>query len=88
MIERTAVIAAAAGLHARPAAAFASAAAGQPVSVEIAKAAEPGMSAQADSLLGVMSIDVAHGDQVVLRAHGEGAEQALETLVQLLEEAD
>ncbi|MGJ9407300.1 HPr family phosphocarrier protein [Nesterenkonia aurantiaca] len=85
MIERTAVIAAAAGLHARPAAAFAYAAAELPVPVEIAKASAPELSVQADSLLGVMSLDVAQGDRVVLRATGAGAEQSLETLVQLLE---
>lgn len=85
MIEHTAVIAAAAGLHARPAAAFACAAAEQPVSVEIAKAAAPEAGVQAASLLGVMSLDVAYGDRVILRARGEGAEQALETLAQLLE---
>ncbi|MBA8922766.1 phosphocarrier protein [Nesterenkonia jeotgali] len=87
MIERTAVIAAAAGLHARPAAAFAYAAAEQQVPVEIAKLSAPELSVQADSLLGVMSLDVAHGERVLLRARGEGAEQVLETLVQLLEES-
>lgn len=85
MIERTVVIAAAAGLHARPAAAFADAARKQPVPVEIAKVSAPEQSVQAESLLGVMSLDVAHGDRVLLRACGEGAEQALETLARLLE---
>ncbi|WP_218221918.1 HPr family phosphocarrier protein [Nesterenkonia sp. Act20] len=85
MIERTAVIAAAAGLHARPAAAFAYAAAAQPVLVRIARAAAPEHSVQADSLLGVMSLDAAHGEEVVLRAHGAQAAQALDELVRVLE---
>jgi len=88
MIERFAVIAAAAGLHARPAAAFASAAAEKPVEIQIAKAASPEYSVQADSLLGVMSLDAGHGERVVLRASGDGADQALNELVQLLESAD
>lgn len=87
MIERTAVIAAAAGLHARPAAAFAYAAAAQPVPVEISKASRPEHSVQADSLLGVMSLDAAHGDEVVLRTRGDQAAQALDELVRLLESA-
>ncbi|GAA1147072.1 HPr family phosphocarrier protein [Nesterenkonia lutea] len=85
MIERTAVIAAAAGLHARPAAAFAYAAAAQPVLVEIARTAAPERSVQADSLLGVMSLNASHGETVVLRAGGAQAENALEELVRLLE---
>jgi phosphocarrier protein HPr len=83
MIERRAVIGSAVGLHARPAALFVQAAAEAPVAVTIAKAG--GEPVDARSILFVLTLGAAHGDEVVLRAEGEGAEQALESLVALLE---
>ena len=83
MPERTVVIASAVGLHARPASLFsqAAAAAGVPVMVTNAE----GASVNAASILGVLSLGVDHGETVTLTAEGEGADAALDTLVELLE---
>jgi len=86
MAERIATIASRVGLHARPAAIFAEAAAEQPVEVTIALEGEPIEEAlDATSILSLMGLGAEHGTRVVLRAEGEGAEQALETLAAVLE---
>ncbi|WP_427016148.1 HPr family phosphocarrier protein [Pseudarthrobacter sp. P1] len=86
MIERTATIASTVGLHARPAAIFAEAAGDLPLEVTIARAGEPAEDAlDAASILALMGLGAAHGDVVVLRAAGDGAEAALETLARILE---
>ena len=74
------------GLHARPAAIFAEAAGDLPVEVTIAAKGEPADEAMdAASILSLMSLGAKHGDVVVLRAEGEGAEEALDSLVKILE---
>ena len=78
MAEREATIASRVGLHARPAAIFAEAAGDLPVEV-----ADEAMDAA--SILSLMSLGAKHGDVVVLRAEGEGAEEALDSLVKILE---
>ncbi len=83
MAERTATIASTVGLHARPASLFVQAAARQPVPVTIAK--DGGESVDARSILSVIGLDARHGDTVVLTASGDGAETALEELVELLQ---
>jgi phosphocarrier protein len=86
MPERTATIASRVGLHARPAAIFAEAAAELPVEVTIAREGEPAEDAlDAASILSLMGLGASHGDVVVLRAEGAGAEDALEMLVKILE---
>lgn len=86
MNERTATIASSVGLHARPAAIFAEAAADFDLEITIAAEGEPADEAMdAASILSLMSLGAAHGDRVVLRAEGAGAEAALETLVKILE---
>ncbi|TLK54752.1 HPr family phosphocarrier protein [Glutamicibacter sp. V16R2B1] len=86
MAERIATIASRVGLHARPAAIFAEAAAEQPVEITIALEGEPIEEAlDASSILSLMGLGAEHGTRVVLRAEGEGAEQALETLAAVLE---
>lgn len=84
MFERRAVIASAVGLHARPAALFTQAAAKAPVRVTVAKA--DGEPVDARSILAVLTLGVLHGDEVVLRAEGMGAEQTLEALAALLKQ--
>jgi phosphocarrier protein HPr len=87
MIERTATIASTVGLHARPATILAQAAA-EYTNVEITVAAEgdsPDEAMDATSVLSLMSLGAQHGDKMVLRADGDGAEDALNRLVQLLE---
>ena len=86
MAEREATIASRVGLHARPAAIFAEAAGDLPVEVTIAAKGEPADEAMdAASILSLMSLSAKHGDVVVLRAEGEGAEEALDSLVKILE---
>jgi phosphocarrier protein HPr len=86
MSERTATIASRVGLHARPAAIFAEAAGELPVEVTIALAGAPEDEAMdASSILSLMSLGAEHGAQVVLRAEGAGADEALDALVKVLE---
>ncbi|MBD7994985.1 HPr family phosphocarrier protein [Arthrobacter sp. Sa2CUA1] len=86
MPERSATIASRVGLHARPASVFAEAAAAQPVEVTIGKEGDPAEDAMdATSMLALMSLGASHGDVVVLRAEGEGADAALDELVKILE---
>ena len=86
MAEREATIASRVGLHARPAAIFAEAAGDLPVEVTIAAKGEPADEAMdAASILSLMYLGAKHGDVVVLRAEGEGAEEALDSLVKILE---
>jgi len=82
MSERHVVIASSVGLHARPAALFTQAAAKAPVPVTIAKAG--GNPVDARSILLVLTLGAKHGDEVVLRAEGEGADEALDSLAGLL----
>jgi phosphocarrier protein len=86
MIERTATIASRVGLHARPAAIFAEAAAEIDADITIAGEDDPADEAlDASSILSLMSLGASHGDVVVLRAEGTGADEALEKLVKILE---
>ncbi|MFI6866269.1 HPr family phosphocarrier protein [Nocardia sp. NPDC050406] len=82
MITRTAVVASKTGLHARPAALFAKAAAESPVPVMIS--VDDKAPVAAGSLLQVMTLGVKQGDTVTLSAE-DGAEAALDKLVGLLE---
>ena len=83
MPERQAVIGSSVGLHARPAALFVQAAARQKVKVTIARTG--GDPVDARSILSVLALDARNGDQVVLRAEGEGDDAALAELAALLE---
>ncbi|ANQ74618.1 MULTISPECIES: HPr family phosphocarrier protein [Rhodococcus] len=70
------------GLHARPAALFARAAADLPVDVTIALG--DGEPVDASSMLSVMTLGAAFGDSVTLRADGDGADAAVGSLAELL----
>ncbi len=86
MTERNATIASRVGLHARPAAIFAEAAGEYDLEITIAREGEPADEAMdAASILSLMSLGASHGEVVVLRAEGDGADAALEHLVQILE---
>jgi phosphocarrier protein HPr len=70
------------GLHARPASQFVQAAGMHPGSVSIGR---PGTDpVDARSMLSVLSLAIGHGEEVVLRTEGEGAEAALAELSRLL----
>jgi phosphocarrier protein HPr len=82
MATRTVSIASSVGLHARPAALFVEAASATGLDVEIGRPGEDPVDAT--SILGVMALGAKHGEEVVLSAEGDGAEEALDELVALL----
>jgi phosphocarrier protein HPr len=82
MPERRVVVGSKVGLHARPAAMFVQAAAKQPVKVTINKVG--GNPVDARSILSVLALDARGGDEVVLAADGDGADQALDELAALV----
>ncbi len=78
MPEKTVTVGSRVGLHARPASLFVQAAARQSVKVKIAKPG--GDPVDARSILLVLGLDARGGEEIVLSAEGDGAEQALEDL--------
>ncbi|MEU4668433.1 HPr family phosphocarrier protein [Amycolatopsis sp. NPDC023774] len=82
MPEKRVTVASKVGLHARPAALVAKAAAAQPVAVSIAKAG--GDPVAAGSVLNLMTLAAAFGDEVVISAEGEGADAAIEAVADLV----
>ncbi|MCA0335485.1 MAG: HPr family phosphocarrier protein [Actinobacteria bacterium] len=82
MAQRTVSIASSVGLHARPAAIFVEQASQSGLDVEIGRPGEDAVDAT--SILGVMALGAKHGEEVVLTAEGEGAEEVLDGLVELL----
>ena len=82
MAERTVTVASKVGLHARPAALVAKTAAAQSVPVTIAK--DGGTPVQASSVLNLMTLGAKHGDTVVIFAEGEGAQEAVDAVADLI----
>jgi phosphocarrier protein len=82
MASRNVVIASSVGLHARPAALFVEAATNSGLDVEIGRPGEDPVDAT--SILGVMALGAKHGEEVVLTADGDGADETLDSLVELL----
>jgi len=83
MSTATVTVGSASGLHARPASLFSQAALATGVSVTIAKIG--GKPVNAASILGLLTLGVGHGEEVVLTTEGENADAALATLTALLE---
>ena len=83
MSSRTATVASSVGLHARPAALFVKkvTAAGIPVTV----GREGGKTVNAASMLAVMALGAKCGEEVILTADGDGADEVLADLVAFLE---
>lgn len=82
MPERRVTVGSKVGLHARPAAILAKAAAGSAVPITIRK--DGGEPVPAASVLNLMTLGAMHGDQVVLSADGDGADAALDKLAELV----
>lgn len=82
MPERRVTVASKVGLHARPAALVAKAAATQPVTVSIAK--DGGEPVAARSVLNLMTLAAGHGDEVLISADGEGAQAAVDAVADLV----
>ncbi len=82
MPTRTVAVASRVGLHARPAALFTQAVTAAGIPVTIATGGRPPVNAA--SILMVMALGVPHGQEVTLTADGEGADEVLDRLVELL----
>ncbi len=82
MAERTLTVASAHGLHARPAALFVKAVTDSGCAVELQKGER---KINAASILGVVSLGIEHGDEVVLRVDGDNADTVLDSLAAFLE---
>jgi phosphocarrier protein len=82
MSERQVTIGSKVGLHARPASLFAKAVKDAGVPVKIAKDGKPPVNAA--SLLSLLTLGAEFGDEVTLSAEGEGAENALDGLAEML----
>ncbi|MFF7990540.1 HPr family phosphocarrier protein [Kitasatospora xanthocidica] len=70
------------GLHARPASQFVRAAALQPVKVTVGRPGQPPVDAR--SLLSVLALAAGRGETLELTASGDGAQDALKALADLL----
>lgn len=83
MIEREVTIKNQTGLHARPAAMFVEAADRFESEVELIF---DGITVNAKSIIGVLSLGIGNGDTAILRISGSDEEEAMEKLVQLIED--
>ena len=70
------------GLHARASARFVTLASTLPVAIEVEK---DGSKVCGTSIMGLMMLGAAMGDSITISAVGEGAEQAVATLAELVE---
>jgi phosphocarrier protein HPr len=82
VIQRTVLITNKRGLHARASAKFVTLASGLPAKVEVEK---DGSSVVGTSIMGLMMLGAAMGDTVTISASGDGAEQAVTALAELVE---
>jgi phosphocarrier protein HPr len=82
MPERTVTVGSKVGLHARPAALVAKAAAKAPVKIKIRKG--DGDPVAANSVLSLMTLGAHFGDEVVLSADGDEADAALDDLAAMI----
>ena len=71
------------GLHARASAKFVTLASTLPAKVTVAK---DGSEVAGTSIMGLMMLGAAMGDNIVIAAEGDGSEQALAQLVALVED--
>ena len=84
MAERTVTLVNRRGLHARASARFVTLAAAQTASVEVEK---DGSKVTGTSIMGLMMLGAAMGDTITIRAEGDGADEVVAALSQLVEDA-
>jgi phosphocarrier protein HPr len=82
MIARTVAITNKRGLHARASAKFVTLASTLPATVEVEK---DGARVVGTSIMGLMMLGAAIGDSVTISASGDGAEEAVTALAELVE---
>ena len=70
------------GLHARASAKFVKCAEAFDAEITVTR---DGMSVPATSIMGLMMLGAALGDEIVISASGDGAEQAVQALAELVE---
>ncbi len=81
-LSRTVQITNKRGLHARASAKFVTLASGQTAAVEVEK---DGSKVAGTSIMGLMMLGAANGDHVTISTAGDGAEEALAVLVDLVQ---
>jgi phosphocarrier protein HPr len=82
LIARTVEITNRRGLHARASAKFVTVASGVGTIVEVEK---DGSKVVGTSIMGLMMLGAAMGDSIIISASGDGADAAVQTLVDLVE---
>ena len=82
MASRTVDVSNRRGLHARASAKFVTLASSQPAEVEVEK---DGSKVCGTSIMGLMMLGAAMGDRITISAEGDGAEQAVAALAELVE---
>jgi phosphocarrier protein HPr len=83
MVQKSVVIKAEAGIHARPASLLVQKATSFPCDLTLQKGEK---SVNLKSIMGVMSLGIHQGDEVTITANGEREQEALDTIVKMLEE--
>lgn len=73
-------------MHARPATLFVQLATSFACDISVRNASEASHSADAKSILGVLSLGVKQGDTIAIEADGEQADEALAALQELVED--
>ncbi|MBB4085007.1 HPr family phosphocarrier protein [Sphingomonas carotinifaciens] len=82
-LSRTVQITNRRGLHARASAKFVTLASSQPCEVQVAKDGSGAVTGT--SIMGLMMLGAAMGDEITISANGLGAEDAIATLAALVE---
>lgn len=82
-VSRTVLIANRRGLHARASAKFVTLASSQPCELTVEK---DGNAVTGTSIMGLMMLGAAMGDTITISAAGDGAEDAVLKLVELVED--
>ncbi len=82
LIARTVLITNRRGLHARASAKFVTVASGVGMTVEVEK---DGSKVVGTSIMGLMMLGAAMGDSIIISASGDGADAAVQVLVDLVE---
>jgi phosphotransferase system HPr (HPr) family protein len=83
VVEAKGVIKIPIGLHARPAVVFIQKASEFVSNIKLVK---DQFEVDGKSIMGVMSLALGYSEEVIIRAEGEDEQQAVETLIKLLEE--
>jgi len=81
-MEKNLVILNESGMHARPAGIFMKEANKFKADIEIEA---KGKKINGKSIMGIMSLGLAKGTEIIIRANGEDAEEAINALVELME---